>query len=77
MATQLARKMGRSVIAILPVRVDLRLRAGRGSLKHQAAVFPANQKKRNPIPANIVDECPDGNDLWPSATTLSFLNGNI
>lgn len=54
-------------------RLLSKLRPGAGWLKHQAWVSPARNKDKKAIPANAVDECPDGNDRRPSIMSLALL----
>jgi hypothetical protein len=71
-ATKEAHVKGKNVIKSHPIRVDRNEVAGLGTLKHQAAVRPANHSARKVIPAKAVDEWPEGNDFLPSSKE-SFL----
>lgn len=51
-----------------------RLRPGRGWLKHHECIRPARNSDRKAMPANTVDECPDGKDRLPSMISLALLD---
>ena len=74
-ATQVAKLRGRSETIILLTReVNIQgLLGGSGALNTHAAVLADIHKNRKVIPANAVDECPEGNDFLPSRISPKFL----